>query len=120
MTNLKSVYLPDSLRVIGSNSFTDCVNLETINLNDEIYHIGGNAFSKCYKLNLNALPKKLKEIGSAAFLLCGPGLTITSLPTELVAIPAFTFYGCENVKISTFGSNNGENKLVEIGSQSFQ
>ena len=120
MTNLKSVSLPNSLRVIGGNAFTNCTNLETVVLNDEIYSIGNNAFSQCSKLNLTALPKKLNKIdGEGAFMLCGEGIKITSLPAELSVLPGYTFYNCPNVKISVFGGNNGESKLNLIGHHCF-
>ena len=111
------VDLPIAIRQISDSAFTGCIKLTTVSLNDNITTISSNAFSGCSNLILTSLPTSLITIGSGAFQGAGPGIKITSLPVGIEVIPAWTFNGCSNVKISDFGG--GASKLKEIGSNSF-
>lgn len=114
---LLMVDLPATVREIDGSAFTGCEKLTTVTLNDNITTIGNSAFSGCSNLVLTALPTSLKTIGGSAFQSGGPGIQITSLPAGIEVIPAWTFNGCSNVKISEFGG--GSSKLKEIGANSF-
>lgn len=116
---LKVVELPNSVRVIDGYAFTDCTNLKTINLNNDIITIGGNAFSGCKSLELTSLPSNLTTLGQGAFMSCGNGLQLTFIPAGIEILESWTFSSCPNVKISIFGSNNGENRLTTIGNNCF-
>lgn len=114
---LLMVDLPATVRKIDGSAFAGCEKLTTVTLNNNITTIGNSAFSGCSNLVLTALPTSLKTIGGSAFQSSGPGIQITSLPADIEVIPAWTFNGCPNVKISEFGG--GPSKLREIGSNSF-
>lgn len=114
---LLMVDLPATVRNIDGSAFTGCEKLITVTLNNNITTIGNSAFSSCPNLVLTALPTSLKTIGGSAFQSSGPGIQITSLPADIEVIPAWTFNGCPNVKISEFGG--GSSKLKEIGENSF-
>ncbi len=116
---LKVVELPDTVRVIDGYAFTDCINLKTVNLNNSIITINGNAFSGCKALELTSLPSNLITLGQGAFMSCGSGLQLTSIPAGIETLESWTFSNCPNVKISIFGSNNGENRLKTIGNNCF-
>ena len=111
------VDLPTTIREIGNSAFAGCEKLTTVTLNDNITTIGNSAFSGCSNLVLTALPASLKTIGGSAFQSGGPGIQITSLPLGIEVIPAWTFNGCSNVKITEFGGDSS--KLKEIGTNSF-
>ncbi|MDE7380365.1 MAG: leucine-rich repeat protein, partial [Clostridia bacterium] len=49
-TDIISVTLPNSVKVIDECSFKGCINLENINLPDSITYIGIDAFAECNKL----------------------------------------------------------------------
>ena len=114
---LLMVDLPATVRKIDGSAFAGCEKLITVTLNNNITTIGNSAFSGCSNLVLTALPTSLKTIGGSAFQSSGPGIQITSLPADIEVIPAWTFNGCPNVKISEFGG--GSSKLKEIGANSF-
>jgi hypothetical protein len=114
---LLMVDLPATVREIDMSAFAGCEKLTTVTLNDNITTIGSSAFSGCSNLVLTALPASLKTIGGSAFQSSGPGIQITSLPDGIEIIPAWTFNGCPNVKISEFGG--GSSELKEIGENSF-
>ena len=114
---LLMVDLPATVRKIDGSAFAGCEKLITVTLNNNITTIGNSAFSGCSNLVLTALPTSLKTIGGSAFQSSGPGIQITSLPADIEVIPAWTFNGCPNVKISEFGG--GSSKLKEIGENSF-
>ena len=116
---LEIVALPSTIKKIHQSAFTNCENLTTVSLNDNITLIDSNAFNSCTKLNLTSLPKNLESIGMAAFMSCGEGLQITSIPGGVKTIPSYTFYGCPNVKISNFGSDDSSSQLTTIGQNAF-
>ena len=112
--------MPDTVRVIDGSAFASCKQLVTVTLNDNITTIEGSAFNGCSALQLTALPRDLVYIGGSAFQSAGAGVQITSIPDGIEVLPARTFSGCSNVKISEFGSsNNHGSKLREIGINAF-
>ena len=68
--NLDSVDLPDSLEIIGQNSFLGCISLEIIEFPESLKIIGDGAFCGCKKLENVKLPDSLKSIGGASFVHC--------------------------------------------------
>ncbi len=44
MHKSKSIYLPDSLKKIGSAAFFNCNSLSTVNMPEGIESVGGNVF----------------------------------------------------------------------------
>ncbi len=49
-SSLKTVYVPDSVEVIGLGSFVNCINLEWIKSNRETFLFSANSFNGCNKL----------------------------------------------------------------------
>ncbi len=64
-TTLISLVLPDKLKVIGNNAFTDCINLSgSLILPEGLEDIETAAFRNCYNLTGSLyLPSTLKKIG---------------------------------------------------------
>lgn len=73
---LTGITLPDTLTSIGVGAFESCENLTSITLPDTVTSIGYRAFSGCENLTSIALPKSVKDIGDSAFAGC-PDLTLT-------------------------------------------
>ena len=117
--NLTSVSLPDSLREIEANAFSQCSTLETIFLPKNVVYIGAKAFSSCNllssidlsdgiltiddsafagckSLKTISLPKDLLELGNSA--LSNTSLESIILPDRLSKIGDYTFAGCKKIK----------------------
>ena len=62
---LSSVFIPDSVIIIGKGSFFNCYNLTAIRLPNSVEKIGEEAFWGC-DLNSISIPRYVKEIGSDA------------------------------------------------------
>ena len=72
---LRTVYIPDGMKVIGKNAFKDCSNLyfpqtSSSALGTSLESIGDYAFSGCYSIETMKFPTSLKKIGSYAFAQC--------------------------------------------------
>ena len=48
--SLKTIEIPESVSVIGENSFVQCINLESIKIPSGVKSIGVSAFEGCEKL----------------------------------------------------------------------
>ena len=88
--SLKSVTLPEGLKVIGNSTFNYCYNLSSINFPDSITHIMKNAFYLCDKLEDITLPASLTDIGESAFGHCY-GIKNIVLPEGLKRIDNYAF-----------------------------
>lgn len=131
--SLKGVYLPDTIRKIGTQAFMGQYKMETITLNDEITAIGNYAFKGVYGFNPNTereeifrmnffmreLPTKLVALGIGAFTIAGPNVHISKIPVGLETIQGSAFALTPNVRISEFGSDDGTSVLQSIGSSAF-
>lgn len=113
------INLPNTVKAINDYAFTSCSKLVTVTLNDNITIIGANAFSGCGSLQLNNLPANLITLGSGAFQSGGEGIRITVIPSGVQTLESWTFNGCPNVKITTFGGANGESNLTTIKNNCF-
>ena len=92
-SELKSVQLPQTLRLIGSKTFEDCKNLKEINLPSQIDSIGPYAFSGCHALTSINLPQSLKVVSYSCFQTC-KNLTSVNLPSQLEIISGGAFKYC--------------------------
>ena len=88
---IKSITLPNSIKVIGDSAFEGCISLETINLPDTIVSIRKRSFYNC---------KSLKTI---------------ALPSNITSIENYTFCGNQNLESITFNE-----KMNKIGEYAFQ
>lgn len=88
---LKSVVIPDTVRMIDAGAFADCTGLTSVQFPEsmetsakEIYgdgFIGDNAFIGCTSLATVTLPKKLDEVGTGIFAEC-TSLTSIEVPRD--------------------------------------
>ena len=72
-TAVTTAYIPDSIEVIGQNTFNNCSALVrvVISASSALRSIGNNAFSGCASLESFYLPAGTESIGSGAFNNCG-------------------------------------------------
>lgn len=141
--NLKSVYLPASLKRVDGSSFLGCTNLEEISVSPEsdVYKSDGNRLIRkqdnCLVLcgnKVSTIPDYVEKIGNYAFF--GTNLTEIELPAGLTEIGNYAFYrnklkqiilpdGVE--KIGAYAFENSDftqltlpKNLKEIGSYAFK
>lgn len=98
--NLRSIPLPDDLKTIGNQAFSECRNLLLEPLPDTITTIGQQAFYMNSILRLPKLPDSLVSVGVQAFQGCGNCL-FDSLPSGLTTIGNQAFQSCSKMRIDT-------------------
>lgn len=82
--------IPDGVRVIGSDVFTECEELTQITIPQSVVSISDNAFAGCSALNTVALPEGLEYVGIQAFAGCS-SLESIVLPEGVQYIGARAF-----------------------------
>lgn len=90
-----SVFLPDSVREVGSNAFSSCYELNEVHFSNGLEKIGDFAFSSC-SLTSAELPEGLVEIGEYAFSY-NKALEKLTLPDGLQTIGNSAFGSCPNL-----------------------
>ena len=95
--SVTTVYLPDSIVMLGQDAFRGCSNLTAINLPDKLIAIGDRTFFECHSLNEIVLPSNLKTIGNYAFAYC-TSLASIALPDSVYRIGEGVFYMCTSLK----------------------
>lgn len=63
----KIYIIPNSVKIIGNNSFYNCQNLTGIIIPDSVKIIGRIAFADCKNLTDISIPKSIESIGEIAF-----------------------------------------------------
>lgn len=91
---LRTVYLPDSLTVIGPSTFFSCIYLNRINMPENLTSIGDKAFQNCRRLTEIEIPSTVTRIGAGAFNDCVALSGRLTLPALLTEIPAYSFSKC--------------------------
>ena len=101
--DLQSVTLPDTIKVIGAETFDKCYSLTEITLPDSVTEIQKMAFSNCTALKSIVIPESVQVIGKQAFAIC-TSLTDVTIPAGVSAsLNADTFVGCtslSNINVS--------------------
>ncbi len=110
--NLKSIRLPDSLRIIHEGMFKNCKKLEQVELPESLEYIGSDAFENCESLKDIVFKTNLKKIGSYAFKNCN-SLTNVVFNDKLEAVYG-AFRNCKNLTNVVLNAN-----LKELGSSTF-
>lgn len=98
-SNLKKVYIPDSVQSIDSQAFKDCRNLKEIRLPDKLYRLSYGVFSGCKALKTFHISSELNVIGGECFAYTGL--------TEFIAPPYL-----EHIGPAAFSSAKEMRKLV--------
>ena len=95
LKNLKTIYLPSTLKRIAPAMFKDCTSLRSIVIPDSVEEIATNAFDGCTSLEFVKLPANLKKIGAFAFRNCA--LKDLRLPKSVEFIGDEAFNGCKYI-----------------------
>ena len=91
--SIRSVTLPDSVRIIGPQAFWNCTSLRNINIPDSVTIIGEFAFQSCTSLTTVVLPDSLTELRRYAFSYC-ENLTSITIPNSVTTINMQALYHC--------------------------
>ena len=70
-SNFISVTIPNSVKIIGENVFSNCKNLKSVTIGNSVGVIGKNAFNGCTKLASVIIGNSVVSIGENAFYKCG-------------------------------------------------
>ena len=103
-TTLKSVTIPDSVKIIGDGAFNDCFNLTNVSMGQGVTSIGSSAFAFCGNLTGVTLPNSLTNIGGSAFWFCG--LTNVTIPKSVVSLGDAALAACYSLKAITVDTKN--------------
>ena len=113
---ITSVFIPNSVKTIGSYAFQRCVDLKSVRLSEQLTRIEGFLFYGCKSLTNIDIPEGVTSIGDYAFagceqlkeinipsgveqfggnVFCNTGFTsLPKLPESLTVIPKSMFYEC--------------------------
>ncbi|MDE5599497.1 MAG: leucine-rich repeat domain-containing protein, partial [Ureaplasma sp.] len=95
-SNLVSIFLPQSLKIIGISAFYGCSSLTSITLPDSINIIASCAFLGCSSLTSIIIPDSVTGIRNIAFKDC-TSLTSITIPKGVTEIDYDTFSGCTSL-----------------------
>lgn len=109
-----SLYLPEGLKSIKRNAFSQCENLTKVQLPNSLTHIDTAAFYGCSKLDSVIIPNNVTSISPSVFGQCSNLKSIT-IPNTVDSIEDHAFAGCS--KLLSFELPN---KLKYIGDHAFQ
>lgn len=124
-TCLKTITIPESIKIIGGGAFMDCTSLTTINIPKGVISISEAAFGECTSLtnisvavdNLNytSINGMLFNKAGTVLIECPAGLKTIRIPQGVTRIGKNAFFGCTSLT-----SINIPEKVTSIGSYAFQ
>ncbi len=110
---LKSIVIPDTVEVIGSGAFYNCIRLENITIPDSVISIGIQAFLGCSNLTTVTMGESVESIGEQAFYGCRNLKNIT-IPNSVTAIGSSAFRDCSSLESITIPDS-----VNSVGSSAF-
>ncbi len=90
---LQHVFLPSTLKEIGSNAFRGCVSLQSVTIPNGVITIHEYAFASCNTISTLKMPNTIKTVESQAFMDCTSLATVV-FSNQLLNIGAEAFAGC--------------------------
>ena len=93
---LISVTIPQSVKTIGSNAFSECTSLKHVDLPAQLTLISDSLFEGCDNLTDIIIPENVTQIGAFAFRNCR-SLKDVGLPGHVALIGHHAFQGCESI-----------------------
>ena len=101
-SQLKGITIPEGVTTIGENAFANCANLETAQMPQTITTLHDGAFMNCPNLRDITLSNSVESIGKYVFQNC-ISLNNIECPKSLENISTACFNGCTNLKTVKFG-----------------
>ena len=108
---LESLILPDSVKVIMSNAFSECIHLKDVSFGNGLRIIGDYAFSECGFTTL-LLPESIYSIGDCAFA-GNEKLQTIYIPSTIVNLGVDIFEKCNMLKI-IYAPKNHIERIKEL------
>ena len=102
--SLTYVHLPEGIETIPRHCFMGCTALEEVFLPSSVKYIGPTAFTHCYSLTDAHMPDGLLEIQTAAFSEC-ISLNDPYIPESVTNIEDRAFQGCSSMTTVTLPTN---------------
>jgi len=102
---ITSVYVPDTVNVVGTYAFANCTSLRRADLSDNIEKLS-SVFINCEQLFSVKLPKKLIEMGAACFQNC-VALKSLVFPNTMTTLKGGAFSGVSSLE--QLAIQDGEN-----------
>lgn len=95
-SDVESVTLPSTIKIIGEGAFNSCSNLNSVNCEEGLQVIGKQAFAWCSELKAFTFPTSLQTIGEEGF--ARTGIEEVILPPNLTELGKNAFYTCPALK----------------------
>ena len=112
-SEITSVKLPNTLKVIGERSFATCKQIKSIVIPNSVTTIKDCAFLWCNNLSSVVFSNNLRTIEYKAFALC-ENLKNISIPEGVKNIEEMAFYGSYKLKTATI-----PNSVTSMGEKVF-
>lgn len=98
-TAVKKVFIPKSVRLLGSYTFFDCDKLEevTFEADSSLKNIKARAFMECVNLKSIDIPNSVESIGASVFAGCTEITSINFKDSKVTSISANLFQGCSKL-----------------------
>lgn len=94
---IEKLMMPDSVRIIGAETFAGFAMLKQIRLSANLESIGKGAFRQCVSLSEIKLPDGLRLIDIGAFVGCS-SLKGIVIPDSVESLRNYAFYACRNLE----------------------
>lgn len=95
--SLTSVSGMDNITELGTSCFHGCEKIESLSFSDNLQEVGAFAFRNCSGLSNLVIPESVATIGEGAFKDC-KGLVSVKLPQAILFLPKGLFSGCESLQ----------------------
>jgi hypothetical protein len=109
---IKRIKLPDILKEIGTNAFSDCTALTEIKIPEGITFIDLHAFTGCAKLASVTIAASVKSISGDAFMNCR-ALTDVYFLSHDVNIAPYAFDGCGVFTVHCYEGSTAHDFAIE-------
>ncbi|MGM9632580.1 MAG: leucine-rich repeat domain-containing protein [Eubacteriales bacterium] len=113
---IKSVFIPESVKVIGKEAFYECTSLEEVRFEGGVEEIGLRAFWNCKLLKEVQLPNSLISLGTSAFAYC-LNLETIYIPKTLSRLEMWTFNQCTSFSAVHFDGTVQEWQALQKDSE---
>ena len=94
---LRQVTLPEGVETVGRMAFCKCIHLEQATLPQTLRRIESDAYTNCHFLQSMDVPDGVTQIGEAAFSGC-VHLESLTLPHGLRTLSLLTLYDCRSLR----------------------